>query len=101
MSLSTDFMISLFILFVLVTVLYSILSYSNSSYYVPSLNYNILKNNAHYNSLFVTLNSYSIKHGFNEGYDVDCVVSNKILCKNDELELTGEAPVYLRRGGGN
>ncbi len=101
MSLSSDFIISLFIFFVLITILYSLLSYSNSSYYFPSLNYNVLKSNAHYNSLFVMLNSYSIKHGFNNDYQVDCVVSDKVYCINDELNLTGESPVYLRRGGGN
>lgn len=102
MSLSMDFMVSLLILFVLVLVLYSLLSISNTEGYIPSLNYNVLVHKAHFNSLYVTLNSYSIKHGINDDdYEVDCIVSNKIYCKNDELNLTGEAPVYLRRGGGN
>lgn len=101
MSLSSDFMISLFILFVLVVVLYSLLLNLNNSAYVPSLNYIILENRAHYNSLYVTLNSYSLKHGINDDYEVDCIISNKVYCKNNELNLTGNAQVYLRRGGGD
>jgi hypothetical protein len=101
MSLSSDFMISIFILFVLVVSLYSLLSISHTNVYVPSLNYNILVHKANYNSLYVTLNSYSLKHGTNNDYEVDCIISNKVYCKNNELNLTGEAPVYLRRGGGN
>lgn len=100
MSLSADFMISLFILFTLIALLFSLINYSNSNFYVPALNHNLLTHKAHYNSLFVTLNSYSLKHGNNE-YEVDCIISNKVYCKNNELNLTGEAPVYLRRGGGD
>lgn len=102
MGISMDFMISLFILFMLVSFLYSILNYSNSTFYVPALNQNILTHKAYYNSLFVTLNSYSIKKGINnDDYDIDCVISNNIYCKDDELNITGSAPIYLRRGGGN
>lgn len=100
MSLSADFMISLFILFTLIALLFSLLTYSNSNFYVPALNENLLTHKAHFNSFFVTLNSYSLKHGTNE-HEVDCIISNKVYCKNNELNLTGEAPVYLRRGGGN
>jgi uncharacterized membrane protein YciS (DUF1049 family) len=101
MSLSFDFMVSLFLLFFLIVVLYSLLIESNNSAYIPSLNYIILKNRAHYNSLYATLNSYSLKNGINNDYEVDCIISNKVYCKNNELNLTSEAPVYLRRGGGN
>lgn len=101
MVLSTEFMISILLLFTLVAILYSLLLSANNMFYIPSLNLEMLEHKAHYNSLFVTLNSYSIKHGINNDYNVNCIVSNKIYCKNNELNITGEAPVYLRRGGGN
>jgi len=101
MVLSTEFMISILILFALVAILYSLLLNANYSYYIPVLNLEKLEHKAHYNSFFVMLNSYSIKHGTNNDYNVDCIISDKVYCKNLELNITGTAPVYLRRGGGN
>jgi len=94
-----EFTISLFLLFILISTLYSLLDNINSKYF-SLLNYKILEHSAHYNSFLVTLNSYSIKHGYSN-QSINCIVSDKIYCNNKELNLTGTAQVYLRRGGGN
>ncbi len=97
-TLSTESLIGVLLLIIIVTLFYAFLS-SIANSFVDSLQQASLHDRASSTSLLASVYSYSLKHGYFNP-QLNCSVGANISCK-DDFDHTAIVNAYRRRGGGD